>query len=107
MWMKMSHQESGRPASSTSTLESGFSLRRFASTHPALPPPTITKSYSVFISERRRQGAQLHVNGFHPRIMVQRLEPVFAAQAGAFHAAERDFHRRHVVGVDPAGAGVE
>ena len=34
------------PVSRSSTRTSGFSRRRQASTHPADPPPTITKSYS-------------------------------------------------------------
>jgi len=44
MWMKTSHVESGRPASSTSTLVEGSALSRFASAHPAEPPPTMTMS---------------------------------------------------------------
>ncbi len=35
---------SAAPASSNSTDASGFSDSRAASTHPAVPPPTITKS---------------------------------------------------------------
>ncbi len=41
MWMYTSHNESGRPASSTSTLVAGSALSRLASTHPAEPPPTM------------------------------------------------------------------
>jgi hypothetical protein len=44
MWMKMSHFQSGRPASRTSTEVDGSALRRLASALPAEPPPTITKS---------------------------------------------------------------
>jgi hypothetical protein len=44
MWMKTSHLESGRPASSTSTRVEESALSRFASAQPAEPPPTITKS---------------------------------------------------------------
>ncbi len=44
MWMKTSHSESGRPASSTSTRVDGSALSRFASTQPAEPPPTMMKS---------------------------------------------------------------
>ena len=40
--MRISGATSGGPASSTSTLTSGSSLSRPASTHPAEPPPTIT-----------------------------------------------------------------
>ncbi len=39
MWMKTSAFQSGRPASSTSTLFDGSAERRFASAQPALPPP--------------------------------------------------------------------
>ena len=44
MWMNTSHDQSGRPASSTSTLLPGSAESRLASTLPAEPPPTITKS---------------------------------------------------------------
>jgi hypothetical protein len=39
MWI--SSAVSGGPASSNSTLTDGFSLSRAASTHPALPAPTM------------------------------------------------------------------
>ncbi len=42
MWMKTSHSESLRPASTMSTRVDGSSDSRFASTQPAEPPPTIT-----------------------------------------------------------------
>ena len=44
MWMKTSHSESVRPASSTSTRLAGSSESRLASALPAEPPPTMTKS---------------------------------------------------------------
>src|SRR3954469_24556188 len=47
MWMKTSHHESVRPASSTSTRFDGSAERRLASAHPAEPPPTMMKSNSV------------------------------------------------------------
>src|SRR5687768_18149631 len=57
MWMKTSHDQSGRPASRRSTRFDGSSDSRAASAHPADPPPTITKSYrrSVMASPARRQ----------------------------------------------------
>ena len=42
MWMKTSHFQSLRPASSTNTELFGSALKRFAIAQPALPPPTIT-----------------------------------------------------------------
>ena len=42
--MKTSQGQSGRPASSTSTLVHGSADSRLASALPAEPPPTITKS---------------------------------------------------------------
>src|SRR3954452_12425552 len=44
MWMNTSQGQSERPASSTSTRTDGSSDSRLASTLPADPPPTITKS---------------------------------------------------------------
>ena len=45
----MSQIESGLPASSDNTWFSEFSLSRFAKTHPAEPPPTMMKSYVLFM----------------------------------------------------------
>src|SRR5687767_8338987 len=45
MWMKTSHRESFRPASSTRTRFDEAVESRLASAQPADPPPTITKSY--------------------------------------------------------------
>jgi hypothetical protein len=39
--------------------------------------------------------------------VAQRLQGVLAADAGLLHAAERDLDRRQIVGVDPAGAGLQ
>src|SRR4051812_35800991 len=47
MWMKTSHFESGRPASSTSTLVVGSAESRLASAEPAEPPPTMRKSTTL------------------------------------------------------------
>src|SRR4051812_24568919 len=61
MWMKMSHGQSGRPASSTSTRVDGSALSRLASTHPAEPPPTMMKSYVVMIAAGRDDGPERRV----------------------------------------------
>src|SRR5512143_3546013 len=44
MWRNTSNRQSGRPASRTRTLVPGSSLRRWARTLPAEPPPTMTTS---------------------------------------------------------------
>src|SRR5680860_22772 len=54
MWMKTSHFQSVRPASSTSTRWSGSALSRFASAQPAEPPPTMMKSYPAGSATQRR-----------------------------------------------------
>src|SRR5574338_632977 len=52
MCRKTSKRQSGRPASSTRTRVPGSSDRRFASTQPAEPPPTITTSKRSSIGSR-------------------------------------------------------
>jgi hypothetical protein len=53
MWMKTSHDQSGQPASSTSTRFDGSSDRRAARAHPADPAPTITKSWELDPGRKR------------------------------------------------------
>src|SRR3712207_2810528 len=50
MWTKTSQRESLRPASSTSTRLPGSALSRLARALPADPPPTMTKSYSCWLT---------------------------------------------------------
>src|SRR5262245_53802061 len=45
MWMNGSSRQSDRPASRTRTRRLGSALSRFARTHPADPPPTMTTSH--------------------------------------------------------------
>src|SRR5262245_38948432 len=47
MWMNGSSRQSDRPASRTRTLVDGSAESRFASAHPAEPPPTMITSYRV------------------------------------------------------------
>src|SRR5262245_48495250 len=53
MWMNGSTLKSERPASSTRTDVPGSALRRLARAQPALPPPTITKSYVPSVTPAR------------------------------------------------------
>src|ERR1044072_843606 len=58
MCRKTSKRQSGRPASRTSTRVPGSSDSRLASTQPAPPPPTMTKSNRSSIERRSYQRDQ-------------------------------------------------
>src|SRR6476660_3028666 len=58
-------------------------------------------------SIRGLNRGQRHVDALELRIVLDRCFAVLAAEAGTLCPAEGQLDRRHVVVVDPAGAGFE
>src|SRR5437660_4828308 len=70
--MRISSFRSGGPASSSRTWHAGSSLRRAASTHPAEPAPTITKSYTHPLFAARPGGGSLR-SIHQPRVRIDHV----------------------------------
>src|SRR3712207_5189592 len=108
IWIRSERSEP--PNSSTSTRLPPSADRRSASTQPAEPAPTITKSNcstARAISVRRLDGAEIDVDALQLRVVLDRRLAVLAAEAGLLGAPEGQLDRGHVVVVDPAGAGLQ
>src|SRR4051794_10317756 len=110
MWMKGSILKSLCPASSTSTEVPGSADRRFASAHPAEPPPTITKSHtrsgmlpSVLSAVEPALGLRVDVvpDVLGLAILVETRAAELTADAGLLVAAPLGLGHVGVVVVDP------
>src|SRR5215218_9965422 len=92
MWMKTSHSESLRPASSTSTRFAGSAESRLPSALPAEPPPTMTKSYwEAVMGAGIPQSTRLRSDGHHHAAVLDghRISARAHARVGQ-RAARRD-----------------
>src|SRR5262245_63518936 len=75
----------------------GWGLRTGARSDPAPVPCPLPSALEV----------QVHPDGFHLRIVLERVRAHFAAEAARLVAAEGGRGVVHVVGVDPDGARLE
>src|SRR5215211_3602012 len=108
IWMRI--ERSDPPCSRTRTLFLPSALSRSASTHPAEPAPTITKSKDKLISSRSIRclnRRERHIDALQLGIVLDRRFAVFAADAGTLYTAERKLDGRDVVVIDPACAGLQ